>query len=127
MRLLTTEAWARSGKPVAPSGPIARQTKPRYALLFSRWPPRAPAIWATIQMWSSTTPISDEFSFLSKPGQADIQTDLFYDYRTNVDAYPKWQSWMRETKPRLLVIWGKHDPSFDLSEPESYRNDVPDA
>jgi pimeloyl-ACP methyl ester carboxylesterase len=64
---------------------------------------------------------------LSKPGQADIQTDLFYDYRTNVDAYPKWQSWMRETKPRLLVIWGKHDPSFDISEPESYRDDVPDA
>jgi pimeloyl-ACP methyl ester carboxylesterase len=34
---------------------------------------------------------------------------------------------MRETRPRLLVIWGKHDLSFDLGEPERYRTDVPDA
>jgi pimeloyl-ACP methyl ester carboxylesterase len=70
---------------------------------------------------------TDEFAFLSRPGQADIQSDLFYDYRTNVDAYPKWQAWMRETQPRLLVIWGKYDPSFDISEPEVYRREVPNA
>ena len=34
---------------------------------------------------------------------------------------------MREKQPRLLVIWGKHDMSFDLSEPEAYRRDVPNA
>jgi pimeloyl-ACP methyl ester carboxylesterase len=34
---------------------------------------------------------------------------------------------MRETQPRLLVMWGKHDPSFDLSEPDAYRRDVPNA
>ncbi|HEY3791547.1 MAG TPA: alpha/beta hydrolase, partial [Bradyrhizobium sp.] len=70
---------------------------------------------------------TDEFAFLSQPGQADIQADLFYDYRTNVEAYPKWQAWMREKQPRLLVVWGKHDPSFDISEPEAYRRDVPSA
>jgi pimeloyl-ACP methyl ester carboxylesterase len=70
---------------------------------------------------------TDEFAFLSQPGQADIQTDLFYDYRTNVESYPKWQAWMRETQPRLLVLWGKYDPSFELSEPQAYRRDVPNA
>jgi hypothetical protein len=35
---------------------------------------------------------TDEYYFLNQPGQADIQSDLFYDYRTNVDAYPKWQA-----------------------------------
>jgi len=70
---------------------------------------------------------TDEFAFLSQPGQADIQSDLFYDYRTNVEAYPKWQAWMREKQPRLLVLWGKYDPSFDISEPEAYRRDVPNA
>jgi pimeloyl-ACP methyl ester carboxylesterase len=70
---------------------------------------------------------TDEFAFLSQPGQADIQSDLFYDYRTNVDAYPKWQAWMREKQPRLMVIWGKYDLSFDISEPEAYRRDVPTA
>ena len=70
---------------------------------------------------------TDEFYFLNAPGQAQIQSDLFYDYRTNVDGYPKWQAWMQKTQPRLLVIWGKHDLSFDLGEPERYRKDVPKA
>lgn len=70
---------------------------------------------------------TDEFAFLNTPGQAQIQSDLFYDYRTNVDAYPKWQAWMQKTQPRLLVLWGKHDLSFDLGEPERYRRDVPNA
>jgi len=70
---------------------------------------------------------TDEVAFLNQPGQAQIQSDLFYDYRTNVDAYPKWQAWMREHKPRLLVLWGKYDLSFDAGEPERYRKDVADA
>src|SRR5881394_1314194 len=70
---------------------------------------------------------TDEFYFLNQPGQAQIQSDLFYDYRTNVDAYPKWQAWMEKAQPRLLVIWGKYDLSFDPSEPERYRKDVPKA
>jgi pimeloyl-ACP methyl ester carboxylesterase len=70
---------------------------------------------------------TDEYAFLNSPGQAQIQSDLFYDYRTNVDAYPKWQAWMQKTQPRLLVLWGKHDLSFDPGEPERYRKDVPQA
>jgi pimeloyl-ACP methyl ester carboxylesterase len=70
---------------------------------------------------------TDEFNFLNQPGQADIQSDLFYDYRTNVEGYPKWQAWLRTTQPRLLVIWGRYELSFDASEPESYRRDVPNA
>jgi pimeloyl-ACP methyl ester carboxylesterase len=50
---------------------------------------------------------TDEFAFLSQPGQAQIQSDLFYDYRTNVDAYPKWQAWMREKKPRAAGDLGE--------------------
>ena len=70
---------------------------------------------------------TDEYAFLTAPGQAQIQSDLFYDYRTNVDSYPKWQTWKRETQPRLMVIWGLHDLSFDPGEPERYRKDVPNA
>jgi pimeloyl-ACP methyl ester carboxylesterase len=60
---------------------------------------------------------TDEYRFLNAPGQAQIQTDLFYDYRTNVAA----------SQPKLLVLWGKHDPSFDIGEPERFRSDVPNA
>jgi pimeloyl-ACP methyl ester carboxylesterase len=69
----------------------------------------------------------DEYAFLNSPGQAQIQSDLFYDYRTNVAAYSVWQAWMQKTHPRLLVLWGRHDLSFETAEPERYRKDVPKA
>jgi pimeloyl-ACP methyl ester carboxylesterase len=70
---------------------------------------------------------TDEFAFLGRPGQQDIQTDLFYDYRTNVASYPAWQDWLRHRQPRLLVLWGRYDPSFQVEEAEAYRRDVPAA
>lgn len=69
----------------------------------------------------------DEFAFLSSPGQIDIQTELFYDYRTNVERYPQWQHYLREHRPPMLVVWGKHDPSFTVEGAHAYRRDVPDA
>jgi pimeloyl-ACP methyl ester carboxylesterase len=70
---------------------------------------------------------TDEFAFLSRPGQHDIQTDLFYDYRTNVASYPAWQDWLRQHQPPLQVIWGRYDPSFQVAEARAYRRDVPAA
>jgi pimeloyl-ACP methyl ester carboxylesterase len=70
---------------------------------------------------------TDELAFLNRPGQHDIQTDLFYDYRTNVASYPAWQQWLHDTRPPLLVVWGRYDPSFQVEEAEAYRRDVPDA
>jgi pimeloyl-ACP methyl ester carboxylesterase len=70
---------------------------------------------------------TDEVAFLNRPGQADIQTDLFYDYRTNVASYPVWQQWLRDTQPPLLVVWGRYDPSFQVAEADAYRRDVPAA
>jgi pimeloyl-ACP methyl ester carboxylesterase len=70
---------------------------------------------------------TDEYAFLSRPGQADIQTTLFLDYRTNVASYPLWQKWLRETRPPTLVVWGQYDPSFTVAGAAAYREDVPDA
>lgn len=70
---------------------------------------------------------TDEFYFLNQPGQADIQTDLFFDYQNNLKAYPIWQKWLRDHQPPLLVIWGRYDPSFTVAGAEAYRKDVPSA
>lgn len=70
---------------------------------------------------------TDESAFLARPGQAGIQEELFYDYRTNVQAYPAWQSYLRERRPPLLVLWGKYDPSFSKAGAWAYRRDVPEA
>ncbi|MGA2903722.1 MAG: alpha/beta hydrolase [Candidatus Korobacteraceae bacterium] len=70
---------------------------------------------------------TDEFAFLSQPQQVDIQSDLFYDYRTNVASYPTWQAWLQKEQPHTLVIWGKYDPSFQVAEAAAYKRDVPAA
>jgi pimeloyl-ACP methyl ester carboxylesterase len=77
--------------------------------------------WYDPDLWT------DEKVFLDKPGQADIQSDMMFDYHTNVDRYPKWQTWMRERQPPLLVTWGTFDPLFDPGEAERYRQEVPKA
>jgi pimeloyl-ACP methyl ester carboxylesterase len=70
---------------------------------------------------------TDEFAFLSRPKQAELQLDLFFDYRTNVASYPAWQHWLRRHQPSLLVLWGVYDPSFMVAGASAYRDDVPGA
>ena len=70
---------------------------------------------------------TDELAFLRRPGQADIQADLFFDYQTNIASYPAWQQWLRAHQPPLLVTWGRYDPSFETAEAAAYKRDVPDA
>src|SRR5712672_3140536 len=70
---------------------------------------------------------TDEFAFLSRPGEADIQIDLFYDYRTNVANNVAWSAWLRLNQPPTLVIWGRYDPSFLVAEAAAYQRDLPEA
>src|ERR1700758_5440052 len=69
----------------------------------------------------------DEYYFLNQPGQGDIQLDLFYDYQNNLKSYPKWQQWLRDNKPPLLVLWGRYDTSFTVAGGEAYKKDDPQA
>ena len=64
---------------------------------------------------------------LSQPGQREIQAELLHDYKTNVDSYPAWQTWLRQHKPPTLVVWGKNDPSFVAAGGEAFKRDLPDA
>ena len=68
---------------------------------------------------------TDEYAFLSRPGQTQIQLDLFYDYQTNPASYARWQQWLRDRQPPLLVLWGKYDPSFTVAGAMAYKKDVP--
>ena len=65
--------------------------------------------------------------YLNRPGQESIQLDLLYDYRTNLAEYPKWQQWLKNTQPRLLLVWGKNDVFFPVSAAEAIKRDVPGA
>jgi len=65
--------------------------------------------------------------YLAREGAHDIQLDLFLDYQSNIALYPVFQAYFREHRPRLLAIWGKHDPFFLPPGAEAFRRDIPDA
>ncbi|KAF7507519.1 hypothetical protein GJ744_010310 [Endocarpon pusillum] len=68
-----------------------------------------------------------DYNLLLRPGNQDIQLDLFYDYRTNVELYPEWQAWLSRQKLPLLAIWGKNDEIFVSPGAEAFKQDLPDA
>jgi pimeloyl-ACP methyl ester carboxylesterase len=68
-----------------------------------------------------------DMALMERPGNKDIQLDLFLDYASNVKLYPAFQDYFRKAKPPLLAIWGKNDPFFIPAGAEAFRQDVPSA
>jgi len=65
--------------------------------------------------------------YLDRPGNQEIQLDLFYDYRTNVDLYPDFQEFFRTFQPPTLIVWGKNDMIFPAEGATPYLRDLPNA
>jgi pimeloyl-ACP methyl ester carboxylesterase len=66
-------------------------------------------------------------AMIARPGNLDIQLDLFLDYASNVKLYPAFQEYFRKSKPPLLAIWGKNDLFFIPPGAEAFRRDNPNA
>ena len=66
-------------------------------------------------------------AYLNRPGNQEIQLDLFYDYRTNVAMYPAFQSYFRAHQPPTLIVWGKNDYIFPAEGAAPYLRDLPRA
>jgi pimeloyl-ACP methyl ester carboxylesterase len=64
---------------------------------------------------------------MQRPGNIDVQLDLFRDYRTNVELYPRFQQFFRDRRPPTLVLWGKNDPFFTIGGARAFQRDLPDA
>lgn len=65
--------------------------------------------------------------YLARPGAAEVQLDLFGDYKSNIALYPDFQQYFREYLPRFLAVWGKNDPFFLPPGAEAFKRDIPDA
>ena len=63
----------------------------------------------------------------ARPGNVDIQLDLFLDYASNVAMYPQFQAYFRRHRPPILAVWGRNDPFFLNAGAEAFRRDVPEA
>jgi pimeloyl-ACP methyl ester carboxylesterase len=66
-------------------------------------------------------------AFMQRPHAVRMNLDLFYDYRTNVPLYPKWQAFLREHQPKTLIFWGQEDVFFTKEGGEAYLKDLPNA
>jgi pimeloyl-ACP methyl ester carboxylesterase len=66
-------------------------------------------------------------ALLGRPGNDEIQLDLFLDYASNVALYPKFQEYLRTKRPPLLAVWGKNDPFFLPPGAEAFKGDNPNA
>jgi len=66
-------------------------------------------------------------ALLARPGNDEIQLDLFLDYASNVALYPQFQDYFRTKKPSLLAVWGKNDPFFLPPGAEAFKRDNPNA
>lgn len=65
-----------------------------------------------------------DFLRLSRPNAHAVNLDLFYDYQNNIKLYPKWQKYLREYQPSLLIVWGKNDAFFPESGAKAFKKDV---
>ncbi|HTI61723.1 alpha/beta hydrolase [Mucilaginibacter sp.] len=68
-----------------------------------------------------------DFYYVQRPGNADIQATLFYDYHNNLTQYQVWQRYFKEHQPPALIVWGKNDPIFTAPGANAYRQDLPGA
>ncbi len=64
---------------------------------------------------------------LDRPGNQEVQLEMFLDYGTNVDEYAKWQALFREHQPPALIVWGKNDHIFPAEGAHPYLNDLDDV
>jgi pimeloyl-ACP methyl ester carboxylesterase len=66
-------------------------------------------------------------ALLARPGNDEIQLDLFLDYASNVKLYPQFQAYFRRSHPPVLAVWGKNDPFFIPAGAEAFKRDNPNA
>lgn len=70
---------------------------------------------------------NDYYVTLQRPGGRKIQMDLFYDYRTNVSLYPKWQAFLKDNQPPAIIFWGQDDIFFTREGGEAFLQILPKA
>ena len=108
----------------ASGGPAAREAlRPLTSAEVTRFqytdgsttPPARPGAW-----------IHDQ-ALLDRPGNVEIQLDLFYDYRTNLALYPSFQGFFRERRPPTLIAWGANDIIFPAAGARAFLRDLPEA
>ncbi|TQM84363.1 pimeloyl-ACP methyl ester carboxylesterase [Saccharothrix saharensis] len=116
--------------------------EPLFAYATNPGPDTEPAVRALLTpdatRWQYTHGVQDpsrispdtwahDQALLDRPGNAEVQLALFRDYRHNLDAYPVFQRYFRETRVPLLAVWGRNDEIFGPDGALAYRRDLPDA
>lgn len=81
---------------------------------------------APIERVNPDAVVLDQF-VLERPGNRDLQLDLFADYKSNVALYPEFHAAFRKHRFPMLIVWGQNDSSFGVAGAKAFRDDLPDA
>jgi pimeloyl-ACP methyl ester carboxylesterase len=79
-----------------------------------------------VRDWETIAPenwFHDQY-LMDRPGNKDIQLQMFYDYGSNPPLYPEWQAYFREYQPPTLIVWGKNDYIFPADGAHPYKRDL---
>lgn len=61
---------------------------------------------------------------LSRPRNIDIQFQLFSDYQHHVARFAEIATYHKEHQPPCLMLWGRHDPFYDIAEVLAYHQSM---
>ena len=68
---------------------------------------------------------SEDWRVMCLPGRLDLQKALVADYARYVDQFGQVADYLAKHQPRALLLWGRHDPFFDIAEVQSWLEDLP--
>jgi len=116
--------WWAAGNELAPIREVIRTEVLSFATTRSQYVDNVPK-----ELVPKVDPAGYTLDYLqnvASPEQQEVQLQLFWDYRTNVDQYPAWQEWLRKSRVPVLAVWGRNDQIFVKAGAEAYKKDVKD-
>ncbi|ARN21497.1 alpha/beta fold hydrolase [Piscinibacter gummiphilus] len=98
--------------------------RPLFELTATKW--QYSEGYRDLKHISPDAPYLDQ-AYMDRPGNKDIQLEMFYSYGTNPPLYPSWQAYFRKHQPPMLIVWGKNDKIFPPAGAHPYLRDLPKA
>ena len=122
---IDNEFWVPAKEYWADKTPAkAAKLRPLFEIAATKW--QYSEGYRDAQRISPDPAILDQ-AYMDRPGNKDIQLEMFYSYGTNPPLYPGWQAYFRKHQPPMLIVWGKNDKIFPAAGAHPYLRDLPKA
>ena len=126
-KYLSRRSWEKWGERVEYWKHPTKELREKYKTAFSPETIKNQYVSGTPEGSVSPDGYTLDIYYMSRNGMDEIQSDLIFDYQSNVRLYPEFQLYLRKYKPPILCIWGENDVSFIPEGAKAFQRDIPDA